>query len=273
MAYETNTASFARKSEAPARTAMGAPLLDWMMLLQRQALNFQQQALSLYGLGGSAGRFTGSNGRKAPTAHEARDVEVIALGRETLNVGTRVVNQGTTRVRRFVIETPVEEKVPLRQERVIIERRRPIAVSSTGDTLTEKTIEMSDTTEVPVVWTSVELAEEVVIRREVNERIEAVRGTVRHDEVEIQEIGHAPTRTLEQRSDSVAHEESNAMARQGMAKLEAASQEVKAHAAKLAESKPVSAASDLKVGTEAKPGQDAKTASGPSHEPARPVKA
>ncbi len=203
---------------------------------------------------------------------QARDVEVIPLGRETLNVGTRVVNQGTTRVRRFVIETPVEEKVPLRQERVIIERRRPIAVSSTGDTLTDKTIEMSDTTEVPVVWTSVELAEEVVVRREVNERVEAVRGVVRHDEVEVQEIGHTPAETMEHRAEASRREEANAVAKQGMAKLEAASHEVKTQAAAPALPKPATVGPDAKPGTEAKPGHDAKGASGSNHEPARHAK-
>ncbi len=274
MAYETNTASFARKSEAPARTAMGTPIVDWMLLMQRQVLNFQQQALSMYGFPGSARRTNGmvSNGTSA-VAQQARDVEVIPLGRETLNVGTRVVNQGTTRVRRFVIETPVEEKVPLRQERVIIERRRPIAVSSTGDTLTDKTIEMSDTTEVPVVWTSVELAEEVVVRREVNERVEAVRGMVRHDEVEIQEIGHTQTPAIEQRAELARREESNAAAKQGMAKLEAASQDAKAQVTGAAVSKLATSGQDhLKAGNEAKPGHDAKAASGANHEPIRPVK-
>ncbi len=70
MAYETNSASFANKSETPARTSMSAPILDWMLLMQRQVLNFQQQALSLYGLNGVAGRSNSvfANGRKAAAA-------------------------------------------------------------------------------------------------------------------------------------------------------------------------------------------------------------
>jgi stress response protein YsnF len=269
MAYETNSASFAAKSDAPARTSMSAPILNWMLLVQRQVLNFQQQALSLYGFNGIAGRSNSmfSNARKFSSNQEAHDVEVLPLGRETLNVGTRVVNQGTTRVRRFVIETPVEEKVPLRQERVIIERRRPIAVSSTGDTLTDKIIEMSDTAEVPVVWKSVELAEEVVVRREVNERVEAVRGVVRHDEVE---IGRTPAEVLEHRAEVIRRETPAVAAKQGLAKLEAASPESAAQAA--AVSKPASLASDHKAGQEPKPGQDAKAAPAASHEPARQTK-
>ncbi|HJS86304.1 MAG TPA: YsnF/AvaK domain-containing protein [Acetobacteraceae bacterium] len=241
---------------------MSAPIFDWMLLLQRQVLNFQQQALNMYGLGGPLAR---SNGRASAAARPARDVEVIPLGRETLNVGTRVVNQGTTRVRRFVIETPVEEKVPLRQERVIVERRRPVAVSSTGDTLTDKTIEMSDTVEVPVVWTSVELAEEVVVRREVKERVEAVRGVVRHDEVEIQEIGQA------QREPAESHADARTAAKQDVAKLEAASPD-KAQAVKPVESKLAAAGQDHKAGQEQKPVQDTRAASASGHEPARHAK-
>ncbi len=241
---------------------MGAPIFDWMLLMQRQLLNFQQQALSMYGLGGPVGR---SNGRASAAAQKARDVEVIPLGRETLNIGTRVVNQGTTRVRRFVVEMPVEESVPLRQEHVIVERRRPIAVSSTGDTLTDKTIEMSDTVEVPVVWTSVELAEEVVVRREVKERVEAVRGTVRHDEVEIQEVGPAPRETVDLRTDA------GTTAKQGLAKLDAASPD-KAQPVRAIESKPAMSGQDQKGSHEQKPAQDTKAASGASHEPARPAK-
>jgi stress response protein YsnF len=50
-------------------------------------------------------------------SHEAAlpngDEEVIALSEEQLTVGKRLVNHGTTHIRRFVVETPVEENVTL----------------------------------------------------------------------------------------------------------------------------------------------------------------
>jgi stress response protein YsnF len=121
------------------------------------------------------------------TRGAARTEEVIPLAEEVLNVEARKVAGNTTRVRRYVVETPAERRVTLRDERVVVERRRPIAVNDAGDTLTEKTVEATDTSEVPVVWKGVRVKEEVVLRLEATERTETVRDTLRRDEVEIQQ--------------------------------------------------------------------------------------
>jgi uncharacterized protein (TIGR02271 family) len=117
--------------------------------------------------------------------------EVIPLAEEVLVIGKRTVNTGTTRIRRYVVETPVEQQVSLIRERVVVERRRPVTNEVTGESLTELTIEVVETDEVPVVAKSVQLREEVVVRTERTEHIETVRDTVRQDEVE---IGRANTR-------------------------------------------------------------------------------
>jgi stress response protein YsnF len=80
----------------------------------------------------------------------------------------------------------VEKQVSLREEKVIVERRKPAATSSAQDTLTEKSVEMTDTFEVVNAWKSVRVLEEVVLRKEVTERVETVRDTVRRDEIEIE---------------------------------------------------------------------------------------
>ena len=46
-----------------------------------------------------------------------------------------MVDRGVTRVRRYVVERPVEQDVTLRGERVTIERRRPIETTSRRDGL------------------------------------------------------------------------------------------------------------------------------------------
>ncbi len=224
--------------------------------MQRQMLSMQEQALSLYSLPASfaRGAQAAGYGAKAAAQTSKRNEEVVALGRETLNVETRVINQGTTRVRRFVVETPVEEKVALRQERVIVERRRPVAVSNTGDTLVEKTIEMSDTNEVPVVWTKLELAEEVVLRREVNERMETVRGVVRHDEVEINEIGHKQAPAIAPRPQTSNQTTASQTPAQSGAQVESPKTQ-----ALLAEAKTTFGGHDGKPG-DAKPGEASKAA-------------
>ena len=111
--------------------------------------------------------------------------EIIPLAEETLIVGKQTVTSGTTTVRRFVVETPVEQQVSLYDEKVIVERRKPVTDAATGETLTELTIEMIETSEVPVVGKSVKVREEVVVRRERTSRVETVRDTVRRDEIEI----------------------------------------------------------------------------------------
>ena len=85
----------------------------------------------------------------------------------------------TVRLRRVVVETPVEKQVSLREEKVIVERRKPTAASKGQDVLTEKAVEMNDSFEVVDAWKSVHLLEEVVLRKEVTERTETVRDTVR----------------------------------------------------------------------------------------------
>jgi len=72
---------------------------------------------------------------------------------------------------------------------VVVERRKPVTDAVTGETLTELTVEMIETTEVPLVAKGVKVREEVVIRRERTKRVETVRDTVRRDEIEISNAG------------------------------------------------------------------------------------
>lgn len=115
--------------------------------------------------------------------------EVIPLGEEVLEVGKRTEGRGTARVHRYVVETPVERQVTLQSEKVVVERRRPVSDEVTGEILTEVTVEVIETAEVPVVGKRARLREEVVVRTERTERVETVRETLRRDEVEIQQPG------------------------------------------------------------------------------------
>jgi len=124
-------------------------------------------------------------GRPTNSQPSSQAEEVIPLAEETLIVGKQTVTSGTTTVRRFVVETPVEQQVSLYDERVIVERRKPVTDAATGETLTEVTVEMIETSEVPVVGKGVKVREEVVVRRERTSRVETVRDTVRRDEIEI----------------------------------------------------------------------------------------
>jgi uncharacterized protein (TIGR02271 family) len=112
--------------------------------------------------------------------------EVIPLAEENIEISKRTIDRGTTRIRRYVVETPVEREVTLHGERVTVERRTPtITAGSLPGQFEERVVEVHESDEVPVVQKTAHVAEEVVIRREPTERTEKVRETVRREEVEV----------------------------------------------------------------------------------------
>jgi uncharacterized protein (TIGR02271 family) len=135
------------------------------------------------------GRQTPSAGARGAVSQE----EVIPLGEEVLEVTKRTENRGTARIRRYVVETEVEEQVTLQSERVVVERRRPVSDKVTGEIFAEMTVEVVETAEVPVVNKRARLREEIVVRTERTQRVETVKETVRRDEVEISQPGKRKT--------------------------------------------------------------------------------
>ena len=73
----------------------------------------------------------------------------------------------------------------LHGERVTIERRRPLDATVAGQTFEERTVDVRETEEVPVVEKTARVVEEVAIRKEETERTETVRDTARREEVEV----------------------------------------------------------------------------------------
>lgn len=124
-----------------------------------------------------------------PIDDEAR----IPIVEEQLVVGKRAVDKGGARVRTYVVETPVSEDVRLREERVSVERV-PVneRVSDPDALFREQTIEVSGIAEEAVVGKEARVVEEVVVRKNVGERVEQVSDTVRRTEVEV-DRGASPT--------------------------------------------------------------------------------
>jgi uncharacterized protein (TIGR02271 family) len=115
--------------------------------------------------------------------------EVLALAEEELNVGKRLVQEGTTRIRRFVTETPVEAQVTLHEEHARIVRRAitdPNYLKNID--WANKTIEITESAEEPVVTKSVHVTEEVVIQREGTDQVKTVRDKVRRQQVEVEHL-------------------------------------------------------------------------------------
>ncbi len=122
-------------------------------------------------------------------ANETSREEVIALAEEKINVAKRVIQDGTTRIRRFVTETPVEAQVTLHEEHARVLRRAITDPNYTRNLdWTDKTIEITETAEEPVVTKSAHVAEEVVIQREGSDHVKTVRDKVRRQEVEVEHI-------------------------------------------------------------------------------------
>jgi len=146
---------------------------------------FFDAMFGMWGVPQSRSLTPSSNGQASRVQQSTHEEEVIPLAEETLIVGKHTVNSGTTTVRRYVVEVPAEQQVTLYDEKVVVERRRPVTDEVTGETLTELTVEMVETSEVPLVAKGTKVREEVVVRRERTQRVETVRDTIRRDEVEI----------------------------------------------------------------------------------------
>lgn len=121
---------------------------------------------------------------------EAADNEItLPVIEEQLRIGKRAVQTGEAQVHTTVQETPVEETVRLREEKVNVERRpvdRP--VENAPAAFREGTIEVTEMAEVPVVGKEARVVEEVVVGKEVREREETVRDTVTRTDVEVDEL-------------------------------------------------------------------------------------
>lgn len=115
--------------------------------------------------------------------------EVLGLAEEQLDVGKRLVQEGTTRVRRFVTEKPVEAQITLHEEHAQVIRR---AISDPDYVRnidwTDKIIEVTETAEEAVISKSAHIAEEVVIRKEGADHVKTVHDKVRRQQVEVERI-------------------------------------------------------------------------------------
>ena len=156
------------------------------ILERHQPIDIDERAASLGLAANRTFAAAADTQRSRETALPNGGEEVIALSEEQLTVGKRLVNRGTTHIRRFVVETPVEENVTLHTERVSIDRR-PASAGERVDNadFTDRTIEVTETDEEAVVSKTARVKEEVVVHKEATDRVETVRDTVRRQDVEI----------------------------------------------------------------------------------------
>lgn len=128
------------------------------------------------------------------TEEERQSIPIVE---EEMEIGKGQVAKGKVRVISRLEETPVEEEVSLKEETASIERRpadRPASPEEL-EALGEKSIEVEETAEKPVISKSARVVGEVEVGKETSERTETVAGSERHTEVEVE---REPARTTKQ---------------------------------------------------------------------------
>lgn len=199
------------EAERYARQVLSGGILVGTFTDDEHALQVQD-LLSRYEDGATA---DARNPRGAPLQTEARDSalrssgapaprgtdngeETIPIIEEELQVGKRAAESGV-RVFSRVVEQPKEQKVKLRDERVIIERQPVNRPATERDLHTHQNdaIELTEHHEEPVVGVERRVTEEVRVGKTIDTREETVRGTERHTEVEVErngEVQRSPSR-------------------------------------------------------------------------------
>ena len=164
-------------------------------ILSSQASSTQGTSLQGSALEGSAAAPQASN----LTGSQQRDTSTAAIPvvQEQLKVGKREVQRGGVRVFSRVVETPVNESIGLREEHVNVQRRAVDEPISTTDATAfkEQSIEMRETAEEAVVEKSARVVEEVMVNKEVTQREQQIHDTVRHTEVEVEQLGAGSARS------------------------------------------------------------------------------
>jgi uncharacterized protein (TIGR02271 family) len=144
-------------------------------------------------------------GGKLTTGNEQdNEQEVLPVTQEELVVGKRQVSRGGVRVYSQVSETPVQENVQLREEHVQVERRpvdRPVEASD--EVFQERSIELTEMAEEPVVSKRSRVTEEVRVGKQATQREQTVSDKVRKTDVRVEETGqgsstgrHPPERRM-----------------------------------------------------------------------------
>lgn len=139
----------------------------------------------------------GTTGTSTTNKTTDQGTQSIPIIEEELQVGKRTVQTGGARLRSRIVERPVEESLRLREERVTVERTPVNRAATDADftTFKEGTIELTESAEVPVVSKEARVVEEVSLGKEVQEREETIRDTVRSTEVHVEDLEKSNLRT------------------------------------------------------------------------------
>jgi uncharacterized protein (TIGR02271 family) len=130
---------------------------------------------------------------------EGEREDVLPVVKEELQIGKRAVSGGAVRVVSRVVSRPVKESVELRREEAVVERR-PVDREASKDDLgafQERTVEVQEMAERPVVQKTARVVEEVVVGKRVSSDTQVVEDTVRSTEVNVERVGEQEGRRSE----------------------------------------------------------------------------
>ena len=124
------------------------------------------------------------------TGSSTRNQVALPVVEERLEVGKREVERGGVRVQTRVSETPVEEDVKLREEHVHVDRRPADYTfhGTEGEVFKEAMVEIREAYEELIVNKKAKVVEEVVVGKDVEQRTETIRETLRRTDVDVQPL-------------------------------------------------------------------------------------
>jgi stress response protein YsnF len=116
---------------------------------------------------------------------------VIPVVEEEVKIGKRDVRKGGVRVYSHVTERPVEKKIRLHEEHAEVTRRKVDRPAEEADLRAsrDKSFEVRETAEEPVISKESRVVEEVSVGKEAKERVETVRDTERRTDVKVERTG------------------------------------------------------------------------------------
>jgi uncharacterized protein (TIGR02271 family) len=137
-----------------------------------------------YGLAGATAAVP-----QTPAPVKQAGEEMLRVAEEQINVGKRMFESGHTRVRRYMVEKPVEANITLHEEHAEVIRRAVTDPAYVKDIdWSDKTIDVTETAEEAVVNKTARITEEVLIRKQGSDRTQTVHDTVRRQQVDVEQV-------------------------------------------------------------------------------------
>jgi uncharacterized protein (TIGR02271 family) len=114
---------------------------------------------------------------------------VLEVIEEDLQVGKDEVERGRMRIYTVITEKEVAKDVSLRDETIRV-NRRPVnrEVQISGDLFKERSFEMVERDEIAKVAKTARVVEEIFLGKEVVDKIQTIKDTIRRQDVQVEEV-------------------------------------------------------------------------------------